>query len=127
MTQFPPFKITSQSDSHYTRYTWQLLWSLRFSSESVCVCTRRISIARGTKVVIHNNRNPARTYTYTYTWKSKTPKCNDDADADDDDDDDDDDNNDNNNNNNNNNNDEGIIKHPTQKGITALYNNTKKT
>ena len=56
-----------------TRISIQL--RVLFSSVSVSVCTRRISIVRGTKVVIHNNRNPARAYTYTYTWKSKTPNC----------------------------------------------------
>ena len=47
--------------------------SFRFSSGSESVCTCRISIVRGKKVVIHNNRNPVCAYTYTYTWKSKTP------------------------------------------------------
>ena len=50
------------------------VWSFRFSSGSGSVCTRRISIVRGTKVVIHNNRNPARACPYTSTWKSETPK-----------------------------------------------------
>ena len=54
-------------------YTSHRLWSFRFSSGSGSVCMRRISIVRGTKVVIHNNRNHARAYTYTSTWKSKTP------------------------------------------------------
>ena len=52
-----------------------IVWSFRFSSGNVSVCTHRISIVRGTKVVVHNNRNPAHAYTYTSTWKSKTPKC----------------------------------------------------
>ena len=57
-------------DTHWV----DTVWSFRFSSGSVSVCTHRISIVRGMKIVIHNNRNPTRAYTYTYTWKSETPK-----------------------------------------------------
>ena len=49
-----------------------MMLEFRFSSGSGNVCTRRISIVQGTKVVIHNNRNPTLAYTYTSTWKSKT-------------------------------------------------------
>ena len=51
------------------------LLTFRFSSGSVSVCTRRISIVVYNYFCSSNNRNPVRAFTYTSTWKSKTPKC----------------------------------------------------
>ena len=81
LSKYSCFELQQLADNPFYFLNWTLhfklyiLWSFRFSSGSVSVCTRRISIVVYNYFGSSNNRNLGRAYTYTSTWKSETPNC----------------------------------------------------